>query len=98
MENKEIKDLDGRQCIYIPEGYHLEQYGTDQLIINGQSYDERCQQHHPDKNNIMKIRQLHPHHRAYLWCNRRGWTVVFRTEKNEDMFEWKLLEEIQMEE
>jgi hypothetical protein len=86
---EEIKELDPRQCVY--SSYSTE---LDQLVIDGLTAIER----HKNKiNNSIKnitesenkIMSNYPNHDAYRWFNKRGSCVVFRTERNEKIFNWE---------
>ena len=88
----EIKELDPRQIVYV--SYHYDEYGTEQLVINGKSYLERCAEHAADNEEITKVLNEYPDYEAYLLCNLRGWAVAFRTEKNENIFDWDKLTKI----
>lgn len=87
-----IDNLDLRQLIYI--NYHEEQYGTDRLIINGMDYEERTKVNHPSQEQVTKMLIGYEDREAYLWNNMRGYSLVFRTESNEDMFIWDNLEKV----
>lgn len=89
---KKIEGLDPRQCFYI--NFHTQEYGTDRLVINGEAYMDRVKKNKPPMSKIQKILDSYPDRESYLWCNMRGWTVVFRTEINENMFDWNLLEKL----
>lgn len=92
MDKTPIKGLDPRQCVYVK--MHDENYGTQQLLIDGKSYEERCEGCRPDTDAIEKILADYPNRRAYLWNNMRGWAIVFRTTTNEKMFNWNNLQSL----
>lgn len=92
MNRKEIKTLDPRQIEYCK--YNEDEYGTDQLIINRETYNERTAEHRPTQEAIRQAMSLHKGYECYLWNNKRGWAVIFRTERNEEMFDWEQLERI----
>lgn len=90
MNENRINELDARQIEYCK--FHEEEYGTDQLIINGKTYLERTAEHRPTQESIKSAMDLHKGYACYLWNNMRGWAVIFRTESNKDMFKWDTLE------
>ena len=87
-----IENLDPRQSIYI--NYHDEQHGTERLIINGMDYEERTKVNHPSREQVAKMLVGYDDREAYLWNNTRGYSLVFRTESNENMFNWDNLEKV----
>lgn len=78
-----ITGLDPRQLVYIK--MHNEQYGTENLVIDGKTYIERCQENRPTDAEIKKALCGYEDREAYLDCNMRGWALIFRTESNEDL-------------
>lgn len=90
LKRNEIETLDPRQIEYCK--YHNEEYGTDQLVISGKTYLERTAENRPTQQSIREAMNLHTGYECYLWNNKRGWAVVFRTEVNEAMFDWDNLE------
>ena len=88
-----IKSLDPRQLIYL--SYHKDNYGTQDLIINGKDYDERSKENKPSVKEIEKIVNQYSDRELYLECNLRGWAIIIRNDSNETMYNWSNLEKIQ---
>lgn len=89
---KTIPELDPRQCVYID--YHTQLYGTQNLVINGETYEERTEKTMPTNEKIKNALKGYEDREAYLWSNARGWCLIFRTEKNEKMFVWDKLKKV----
>ena len=87
-----INNLDPRQCVYIK--HHEAEAGTEQIVINGKTYMDRCEENRPTEKEIEAALFGFEDREAYLWCNMRGWCLVFRTDANEDMFAWDAMEKV----
>lgn len=92
-DRTKIQGLDPRQCEYVR--FHNENYGSQNLLINGRCYSDRCTDFMPVEVHIKPVLDKYPNRETYLWNNMRGWCVVFRTLENEDMFRWNMMTKIQ---
>lgn len=91
--NREPIENNAKQSIYVK--MHTENYGSEQLIINGKTYLERTAEYRPNADDVNAILSEYADREAFLWNNMRGWAVVFKTRQNEKMFCWYEMEKIQ---
>ena len=82
---KPIENLDPRQCVYVDFNE-----GATNLVINGKNAIEQKQEQYSEEltENELDVLKKHPNYEAYRWFNKRGVCVLFRTEKNENMYNW----------
>lgn len=92
-DRSRIEELDPRQLEYIC--FNEKQYGTEQLLINGMSYMERCEKDRPSEEEIKKITDKYLNRELYLDCNLRGWVIIIRNNANEKLYNWESLEKLQ---
>lgn len=91
----EITELDPRQLIYVD----LDKYSTHlcSLLINNKDGIERLEDAIqesvlPEERVILNT---YPDREAYRIINKRGLAIIFKTNKNKNMYAWKLLRKLQ---